>query len=213
MKSVVMSNGIFVAGLLALMLSGTSFAQEVTAVIDWHRPNTDFSKYSKFLVKPLDISDVNVLKPVWAQDDPEDWQFEFSEGGVLQALFMTAMTKELSKDGGFEIVTEDGDGVLKLEIEFLSVTPYVKPGSGDENEISTLGYGDVLVSGEVRDSLTGSLLFLVEQERNIGTEGSEHKKSSRQNKIANLEFTFRNWGKRLRFRLEQASGKRGVGPG
>jgi hypothetical protein len=81
----------------------------------------------------------------------------------------------------------------------LSITPYVKPGTAASDDsdyvISTLGSGDMVVSGELRDSVTGSLLVLVEGERQIGT---EHKELSRKNHIENLESTFRLWGKTLR---------------
>ena len=192
-----------IPGLLALLFSCVAFGQGASQGTSWTRSNTDFSKYSKILVKPLDITDVKVLKPAWEQDNPEKWEFTADAGKAIQALYMEAITEALSKDDGYPVVSEEGEDVLQLEIEFLSITPYVKPGTTAESEglvIETLGSGDVVVSAELRDSVTGSVLALVEGERKIG---GEYKELSRENHIANLTETFSTWGKRLRARLDE----------
>ena len=185
----------------ALLLSPLALAQSDTR---WSNPNADFSKYTKFHVMPLNISDVKVLKPVWEQTNPEEWVFTPGAGEEIQALFMDIISAELSRDDGFSVVNEEGDDVLQLEVEFLSITPYIKPGTNSDSdpefEIQTLGSGDVVVSAELRDSKTGSLLFLVEGERTIG---SEYKELSRDNHVENLKETFHTWGQRIRGWLEQ----------
>jgi hypothetical protein len=192
-----------ISGLLALSLSCVAFSQGASQGTSWTRPDADFSKYSKFLVKPLDITDVKVLKPAWEQDNSEKWEFTPDAGEAIQALYMGAMTEALSKDDGYPVVSEEGDDVLQLEVEFLSITPYMKPGMTAESEgsvIETLGSGDVVVSAELRDSITGSVLVLVEGERKIG---SEYKELSRENHVANLTETFSTWGNRLRTRMDE----------
>ena len=195
-----------IPGLLTLLLCGSAFAQGESTDTTWEKPDTDFSKYNKFLVMPLDISDVKILKPAWEQDDPEVWEFAPGAGETIQSMYMETMSEELSKDGGYPVVSEEGEDVLQLEVEFLSVTPYVRPGTSGEVDghvIETLGSGDIVVSAELRDSVTGSLLILVEGERQIGT---EYREVSRENHIANLEKTFSTWGQRLRARMDAAHG-------
>ena len=194
-----------IPALLALLLAGSVFGQGSSAGPNWVKPEADFSQYTKFRVMPLDISDVKVLKPVWAQDNPDKWEFSPGAGKAVQTLYMDINSAELSKDGGYPVVAEEGEDILQLELKFLSITPYVKPGTAADADtgfvISTLGSGDVVVSAELRDSVTGSLLVLVEGERKIGT---EYKELSRKNHIENLEATFRTWGQRLRGWLETA---------
>ena len=188
-----------IPGLLALLLSCSVFGQGTS----WTNPDADFSKYSKFLVKPLDIADVKVLKPAWEQDNPEEWEFAPDAGAAIQALYREAITEALSADDGYAVVSEEGDDVLQLEVEFLSITPYMKPGSTAKSKgfvIETLGSGDVVVSAELRDSVTGSVLALVEGERTIG---ADYKELSRENHVANLRETFSAWGKRLRARMDE----------
>ena len=63
---------------------------------------------------------------------------------------------------------------------------------------------DVHMSAEFRDGDSRTLLGLVEGERQIGT---EYRELSVESHMANLEETFRLWGKRLRAELDEAHGK------
>jgi len=195
-------------GCLLLLVGSVAIAQivETEPGLTWERPDADFSKYSKILIEPLDLRDVKVLKPTWEQDDLTQWTFTPGAAETIQDMYMEIMSSELSKDGGFALVAEDGDGVLQLELEFLSITPYIKPGAADSDGhvIQTLGSGDVVVSAELRDSQTGTLLFLVEGERKIGTKYREFGPDSH---IANVEETFAAWGQRLRRHLDAAHGQ------
>ncbi|MEE4271640.1 MAG: DUF3313 family protein, partial [Thermoanaerobaculales bacterium] len=185
-------------GLVLLLLVGVAIAQIVDTEpgLTWQRPDADFSKYSKIHIKPLDLSDVKVLKPAWEQDDLTEWTFAPRATETIKDMYMEIMSNELSKNGGFALVAEDGEGVLQLELEFLSITPYVKPGASDADGhvIQTLGSGDVVVSAELRDSRTGTLLFLVEGERKIGT---TYREIGPESHVANVEETFAAWGQRL----------------
>jgi hypothetical protein len=205
MKTTSSSRAICILGLLAVLVCHAAISQETDPGLTWERPDADLSKFSKIVVKPLDLSDVKVIKPTWEQESPEEWSFTPETTETIQSMYMDIMTHELSKDGGIPVVTEEGKGVLQLEIELLSITPYVKPGSSDVDGyvVETLGSGDVVVSAELRDSETGELIFLVEGKRKIGT---EYKKLSRESHVANVEETFSSWGQRLRRYLVAARG-------
>lgn len=187
------------------LISGPAAAQQSAAGASYTRPGTDFSTYHSFLIRPLDLSDVKLLKPVWEQDDPEEWAFSGENREAVQQMFMEIMNEELSANDGFPVVDASGTGVLQLEVEILSVTPYVKPGtqSGDgEPEMLMLGSGDVVVSAELRDSVTGQLLILVEGERTIG--GGEYRPVSPESHMENIRALFTTWGQRLRARMNAA---------
>jgi hypothetical protein len=189
------------------VLAPPAQAQGTIDGVEWVRPFADWSGYDRILLKPLDISDVKVLKPVWEQDNDEDWDFEPGVAADIQEMFQRYFGEEMSRDGGYPMVTEGGPGVLQIEVEFLSITPYTKPGSrtGEQGyEISTLGSGDVVVSAEFRDGQTGSLMALIEGERTIGT---EYRELTPENHRQNMEQTFRTWGQRIRASLDEAHGK------
>ena len=196
---------IFVSTLAALTIAGTVAAQQVGTGSAWQNEDAEFSRYDKVLIKPLDISDVIVKKPTWEQDDPEEWAFTPGISKEVQALFMENMSREIAASDGYEVVDYKAENVLQIEVELLSITPYVKPGTRVDSapgyEVSTLGSGDITLSAEVRDSLTGTMLYFVEGERKIGT---EYKELSPENHRENLVATFSQWGKRVRDFLDDS---------
>lgn len=205
MKNVFSAGPKLVSGLMLLLFAGSIMAQ-ATGPASYVKPNIDLTKYHKVKVKPLRIEDIEVIKPPWEQDDPEEWTFQEGTGEEIRKLFMAAMHEELEVKGGYPLVTESGADVLRIEVELLSITPYVKPGTqtGDKGyEIETLGSGELVVSAEIRDSTTRELLILVEGERNIG---DKYRKLSTENHIKNLQKLFSTWGMKIREALDEDRG-------
>ena len=194
-------------GLLTVVLAACMAVQATAADSIYARPDMELSRYDKIILRPLDLSDVKVLKPAWEQENPDKWSLPEGGTDVIEDMFQEIVADEISKDDGYEVVAEEGEGTLQLEVEFLSITPYAKPGTTGKKRdyvITTLGSGTVVLSAELRDSADGSLLYLVEGERGIGT---EYKELSRENHIANLRETFSIWGQRVRARLDEAHGR------
>lgn len=202
----VVSNGLkLITGLIFVLVTGTVMAENQPA--SYVKPGVDLSTYKRVMVRPLNMDYIEVLKPVWEQDNDEEWSFDPEARALIQEWFLDAMQKELEVEGGYALVGTPADDVIRIEVELLSITPYVKPGTpGNDGKykISTLGSGDVVVSAEFRDSKTRELLILVEGERTIG---DEYKKVNRENNIANVKSLFAKWGKKVRMALDKAHGK------
>ena len=204
MKRVFFTGSILIAGLM-LLASGTLMAKTLPA--SYVKPGIDLSTYTKVMVRPLNIENIEVLKPVWEQDNDEEWSFQPEDAAAIQEWFMDAMQNELEKKGGYPLVSEPGADVMRIEVELLSITPYVKPGTpynDGEYKIQTLGSGDVVVSAEFRDSTTRELLILIEGERTIG---DKYKKLSPENHTKNVKGLFAKWGKVVREGLDKAHNK------
>ncbi len=205
MKRVISTGPMLIAGLMLLLVSSTLVAKNLPA--SYVKQGVDLSVYNKVMVKPLNMDNIEVLKPAWEQDNDDVWSFEPENVKAIQEWFMDAMQKELEVKGGYAMVSQPASDVMRIEIEMLSITPYVKPGTpaNDGNfKTSTLGSGDVVISAEFRDSKTRELLILVEGERAIGT---EYKKLSPQNHVENIKGLFARWGMKVREALDQAHGK------
>ncbi len=67
MKSVFSIRGKLLAGLVLVLFSASASAQTKPT---WVKEGVDWSKYDKFLVKPLNIDDVQLVRPPWAEDFP-----------------------------------------------------------------------------------------------------------------------------------------------
>jgi len=188
---------------LTLVLFAGSLMAASTIPATYVKPDLSLGKYSKVLVKPLNISNAEVLKPSWEQGSTEEWTFDKGVGEDIQQLFMDAMHEQLEHVGGYKLVSKSGPDVLRVEVEVLSITPYTRPGtkSGDKgHEIETLGSGDLVISAEFRDSQTRELLILVEGERTIG---DEYRTLNRENHLDNLKGLFSAWGEKISHALDQ----------
>jgi hypothetical protein len=152
MKSGFFSRGNLIASLLAVFFASTAAAQ---AEPTWVKEGVDWKQYSKFLVRPLVVDNVKVIKPPYAQDDPSEWTLSVRDLEGVQAIFRDVMSDVLSGNGGYPLVYGDGEDVLEVEVELLNIMPWVKPGGDEDYEgfvVKTLGSGEVTGRVELRDS-------------------------------------------------------------
>jgi len=194
-----------ITGLMLLLATGVLMAQ--TDAASYVKPGVDLSTYNRVMVKPLNMDNIEVLKPVWEQDNDEVWSFNPENRAAIQEWFLDAMQNELETKGGYALVSAPADDVMRIEVELLSITPYVKPGTPSNDgkfKISTLGSGDVVVSAEFRDSTTRELLVLIEGERVIG---EKYRELSPENHTKNVKGLFAKWGKVVREALDKAHDK------
>ena len=204
MKSGFFSAGSLIVGLAAMFFASTALAQlEPT----WVKDGVDWQQYGKFLVRPLVIDNVKVVKPPFAQDDPTEWTVEVEDLEGMQAIFRDVMSDVLSGNGGYPLVYVDGKDVLEVEVELLSIMPWVKPGGDPELEglaVKTLGSGEITGRVELRDSTTRELLLLIEGNK---AAGEKYKEFTRANNIANVEAMFTQFANRLRNAMDRVHGK------
>ena len=206
MKRVFSTGPTLITGLMLLFVTGAVMAKN-TIPASYVKPDVDFSVYNKVMIKPLAMDNIEVIKPVWEQDNDDIWAFSGENRSTIQKWFLDAMQQEVEANGGYALVTAPGDDVMRVEVEVLSITPYVKPGtqsSDSEHVISTLGSGDIVISAEFRDSTTRELLVLIEGERTIG---DKYREVSRENHTKNVKGLFAKWGKVVREALDKAHAK------
>ena len=206
MKPVFLNRGKLLIGLFVLLFSTASFA-EIQLEPTWVKDGVDWAKYSKFMVKPLNISDVKVIKPPYAEDDSSEWTLDIQDLEAMQALFRDVMKDVLSGNDGYPLMYSDGKDVLEVEVEILNIMPWLKPGSGSEidgHQVKTLGSGEITARVELRDSRTRELLFLIEGDKAIG---EKYKSFTTKNNISNVQYMFTRFATRLRNSMDKVHGK------
>lgn len=204
MKSGFFIRGGMLIGLAAMFLASSALAQSEPT---WKKEGANFQQYSKFLVYPLEVDNVRVIKPAYAQDDPSDWSLDVQDLAVIQAIFRDVMNRELAGNDGYPLVYAPGKDVLEVEVELLSITPWLKPGGDESLEgyvVKTLGSGEVTGRVELRDSATRELLLLIEGTKAVGEKYTEF---TRANNVSNVEAMFTSFAKRVRAAMDRVHGK------
>jgi hypothetical protein len=204
-----MNPGFFNRGRVLVGLVAMFFASTVLAQVEptWVKTGVDWQKYNMFLVRPLNVDNVQVIKPAYAQDDPSDWSLEIQDLQGIQAIFRDVMNEQLSGSDGYPLVYAPGRGVVEVEVELLSITPWLKPGGDPALEghvVTTLGSGEITGRVELRDSTTRELLMLIEGDKAVGEKYSEF---TRANNVSNIDAMFTSMAKRLRTAMDKVHGK------
>jgi hypothetical protein len=204
MKSGFFNRGSMLIGLVAMFFTSAALAQVEPT---WVKEGVNWQQYGKFLVHPLDVDNVRVIKPPYAQDDPSDWSLDVQDLAGIQAIFRDVMHRELSGNDGYPLVYAPGNDVVEVEVELLSITPWLKPG-GDESlqgyVVTTLGSGEIAGRVEMRDSTTRELLLLIEGDKAVGEKYTEF---TRANNASNVEAMFTSFAKRVRAAMDRVHGK------
>src|SRR5210317_553183 len=117
------------------------------------------------------------------------------------------MNNVLTGNDGYPLVYAAGKDVIEVEVELLSITPWLKPGGDESLEgyvVKTLGSGEVTGRVELRDSMTRELLLLIEGDKAVGEKYTEF---TRANNVSNVEAMFTSFAKRVRAAMDRVHGK------
>lgn len=193
--------GKLMVGLVLALFSASALAQTAMKP-NWVKDGVDWSQYNAFLVKPLDIDDVRMVPPPWAEN-PEEWELNIENLQAVQAIYRDVVKAEL----GYPVVYTPAPGVLELDVEILSVTPWLRPGSDGTKggmQVTTMGTGELSASVEIRDAQTRELLLMIASEKSVG---EEYKEFTQANNVANIEKMFKGFAHRLRAAMDTVHGK------
>jgi hypothetical protein len=189
------------------MLFSTAAVADKVIEPTWVKEGVNWSQYTKFMVKPLNIDDVKVVKPPYAEDDTSEWTLEIQDLEAMQAMFRDAMKSTLESNGGWPLVYAEGKDVLEVEVEILNIMPWIKPG-GDEDlegfEVKTLGSGEITARVEMRDSRTRELLLMIEGDKAVG---EKYKDFTTENNVKNVVNMFTRFATRLRNSMDRVHGR------
>jgi hypothetical protein len=154
----------------------------------------DLSVYSKVLVGNLKVGDSRVIAPPWYaanEKGAKKWELTDRDVEFLRQSYRAAMTQEIEKDDGYEVVETGGDGVIWLDMEIVTLMPYARKGE----KVQVRGFGELRAQATLRDSVTGELLGIFEGPQQVG---QEYQQNTRLNAENNLRALFEVWGSRMR---------------
>ena len=195
MRITFMSALLMLASAILPLQSVTAADTEVSVSVI--QPDTDFSKYDKFMIQPLDIGETRLVPPPWIEGKagkPRPWKISKKNADFMQQQYYDAMKNQLQELGGYALVDEADDDVLSVEIEIVSLTPW----ASEKDAVITLGSGEMTFRAEIRDSMTWENLVVYEGDTPVGKDYQEFTEYSVDQ---NVNALFNQWGEFLRLAL------------
>jgi hypothetical protein len=128
----------------------------------YRKPDTDFGRYRRLLIREADISfsrgwesNHRSAAVAWSRVDSERIRRELAD------LFMEVARQELQERGGYELVTEAAPDVLEIRPSIVDLYINAPDLSRDNPGIIksyTTDAGRMTLVAELRDSITGEIL-------------------------------------------------------
>ncbi len=176
----------------------------------WVDPEADFSRYTRVLVRPLGVDNIEVIQPSSsAASRRGDWELSDSDKALLQDMFKTAVERQLQERGSFPLADEPGDDVLEIAAMITTLAPSAPRDDNrsrptGRSRVYTEGSGTIAVAVAFGDSETGEVLALVKDVRSSSSHwGVNNSVSNR----ADVQRMFNSWATQLNSSLERVTGR------
>ncbi len=135
----------------------------------YRRPDATLSKYSKLLLKPVDVSFSKNFDPgrsstLYKMNPPDRERIK----AELADTFAKVFTKELQEKGGYQMVEESAPDVLEVRAAIINLyitAPDISMQTGGNTKVYTSEAGEMTLVMELRDSVSGAALALVYDRR------------------------------------------------
>jgi hypothetical protein len=167
------------------------------------RQDLDLSAYDAFMLGPVEVT---------YQKDPGvragatgDANFALTERQMttLKEVYLEEITRALTEDDGYELVTTPGPNVLRLDAYLLDLVVRVDAeATVGRSRAFTSSYGEVSMILELHDSQSGQALARVADRRDPTRNPNGMVEISRTFVRSDVTRMFRNWADTLRERLD-----------
>ena len=173
-------------------------------------PGVDWSVYSKIKLDNATVAfrknwmrDQNRSRSLSSRVTNSDMEKIKSE---LAALFDEVFIEELNTNGGFEIVEQADDDVLRITPRIVDLNIYApETGYSSMNRSYTDSSGKMTLKLEMYDSVTGDLIAVASDIQESRQRGYHQWTTSSSNR-SDARVMLQRWAKGLRERLNDATG-------
>ncbi len=169
-------------------------------------PDIDWSVYDKIQLETATVA----FRKRWQRDQNRYQTFKVRAADMerikssLSEAFDEVFTEELSKDGGYEIVDEIADNVMRITPRIVDLDVYAPDSwTTGTNRSFTDTPGKMTLKLEIYDSATGALIVAASDRRESPRRGYVQWTTSVSNN-AEARRMLRRWAVRLRERLDNA---------
>ncbi|MEH6582946.1 MAG: DUF3313 family protein [Halioglobus sp.] len=175
-------------------------------------PNADFSKYSKVMVMPLGVDNVEIIQPSKSKSvtGNQNWELTEEDKDKLRKTFHEAMVKNLQDKGDYPLVTEPGDDVLQIAASLTAIAPAAakddnRSRATGRSRVYSEGAGALAVMVAFGDSETGEVLGIMKDSKSSSAIWGNNNSVSN---MADVRHMFNGWALQIRNGLDNLHGKK-----
>ena len=129
-------------------------------IVYW-KPDMDLSPYKRFMLDPVEVAykkdPGNRRQSSFAGPD-DNFALSPSQMESFRSMFQEVLVEALTRDNGYELVTEPGPDVLRISASLLDLVVRVPTAQSGRQDVYTRSYGEVSLIMELRDSESGEIL-------------------------------------------------------
>ena len=174
-------------------------------------PNADFSKFTAILLTPLGVDNVEIIQPQSSISTVgnSNWQLTAADKLRLQQDFREAMTRQLSKKGGYPLAAAAADDVLQISARLTRIAPTAPKDDNrsrppGRNRVFTEGAGKMRMEVTFSDSETGGVLALAKDTRSGSSLWGINNSVTN---AAEVRRVFNAWAMQIRTQLDRVHNK------
>ncbi|MFL3653553.1 MAG: DUF3313 family protein [Halioglobus sp.] len=170
-------------------------------------PSADFNKYTAILLTPLGVDNVEIVQPASSRrtSGNRNWELTDADKLRLQKDFQASLSKQLSLQETYPLVTAAGDNVLLIAAKLTRIAPTAPKDNNrsrpaGRSKIVTEGAGKISVEVTFSDSETGEVLALAKDTRSGSSLWGLNNSISNQ---AQVRRVFNSWAMQIRKQLDR----------
>lgn len=125
------------------------------------KPDMDLKPYTRFMLDPVEVAykkDPGNRRSSGVAGAEGNFALTPSQMENLRGMFQEAIVEALTRDNGYELVTEPGPDVLRVTAALLDLEVRVPTERSGRQDVFTRSYGEVSLILELRDSQSGEIL-------------------------------------------------------
>lgn len=169
-------------------------------------PDARFGQYKQLLVEQLDLSDVHIHRGSSDKINQTPWVLSDADRRYYQERYSEALMANLIADGRFATALQVGEDVLVIKAKVLEIAPLASKddsqGRPTISKVYSEGMGTMTLELTLVDSVSGNLLAIITDRRNLGRVWEEN------NRVTNnvqIRLAFNQWLRTLRTELDRLS--------
>jgi hypothetical protein len=171
------------------------------------REGADLAKYKRVMLDPVEVSFDKNWSP---RRGPGS--FDTADPAAIRrnlaALARDVFRRQLEKEGGYALVEESGDDVLRVRAQIVDL--YINAPETNSAGITrtyVVDAGEMTLVAELYDSQTNAILArVVDRQRGLERGLNELQIANRVTNTAEADRILSNWARRLRTALDKARG-------